>query len=261
MSLLLLTLLATNADAQQQTFTFQGTLVSTTGTPTNTAQFGATVSGEVTLNYAATPDTLDVLTGPARVGQYAIYIDGGFSLDVVTSGGFTGGTSTDGGTIVSTNDDFAVYDNPQGSYHYADVNTEGLGRGVVIRSSVAGEATDGIADFADWTPLDDDNRFVYIYIRNASAPGLLASATYTIDSFAPVVVAPNTIIVNGIDTGIEDFEYGSMTITEWMESIELVMPPRLYVPAVRLFTLQLWLQGKITFQQMRTIVAAAKQGS
>lgn len=106
-SLLLLAVTAVTASTTQAapvTYTFTATLADV-DTPYFNPYFGVTLTGTVTLD----PSAIPIVIAPIYIdGEYRKWVDGAFTINIITDTGYMAGTA-DGGTTSFENSDIPLY--------------------------------------------------------------------------------------------------------------------------------------------------------
>lgn len=199
MSCGLLAMLAMQAQAQIATYQFTGTKTE------GTAGIGNTIVGSLTLDVDAIPDYVD--PGDSG-GEYARWSNGNFSIDGMTDAGFAAGTSFGGDATLHDID--VPSDSLQGTY----LESLQLG-GTHIRGiqlfAYSYTAGDGIASVPNpWDPLSKEAHYVLIW-DNDYETYTFESGSFHLDTFT---LTPTTIVIDGCDTGIQDFVYEEQLVSE-----------------------------------------------
>ena len=82
------------------------------------------------------------------------------------------------------------------------------------RSHVLG---DGLINIQDpWTPLDEEEHFIFVVDYNFDTQEY-NFGMFSIDTFEVVIT---NIMVNGIDTGIQDFQYHGQYVTQTISNFQ-----------------------------------------
>jgi hypothetical protein len=234
-------------------FEFSGSLLFARGP--DTEQFGSSVVGSMTLDFAASPDLVDPYDDGRREGEVARW--SGFTIDAASDAGFATGSTIDGGTTYLFIDDHLDRGEPYRNgtiYNFAPSEN---GNRQVLLTATHNDGADGVAALSDWDPPGGDE--VYIIFRSWDAAGNLSDAFYSLDHYA--LVAEN-IIVGGIDTGIPDFEYNGATVTSLIEELSLeARKHRHFVNAVHQLALELWKAGLISKDERKLLREAAENAN
>lgn len=194
-------------EAQLVQYKFTGTRVG------GNADFGGAIFGVVTLDLAASPYVTQPSSG-GGCGQYAVWrsVDGNFTYDAMTSNGQTGGTSLGGNTY------FEAIDDPCRPILYGNLHCNavvaGHEIGMYFITQDPDDSGNGIAEVSDWTPLDDAMTYIRIYDQDLTTLDFQYS-NYELDTFELV---RDTIVIDGRDTGVEDFEYDGELVSERIEA-------------------------------------------
>ena len=199
--------------AQVVQFEFSGTRFG------GSEDFGETISGIATLDLDALPSITQPFTPDDGCGEYAVWsnADGEFAVQVETSGGQVADSSAGGITYFEVIDD-PCYGSPgplrYGHLHWA-FEQDGVETGIRFLTHNYGEAGDGVAAVSDWKPAEDSFTFIRIYFYDISAE-VNHFSDYRLDSFEPVV---QTIVIDGCDTGVDDFEYNGGLVSELLDEV------------------------------------------
>lgn len=246
--------------AQVQDFRFTGTLISSYGP--NTAQFGTSIEGVVTLDYGSAPDVLNTHENSTYVGQYANWRNGAFAIDGFTGGDLMLGTNINGGNTIAIVYDY-VYHYFWGSYRAGVIansfNSTDRYLSIEIQTyNTDNSEGDGVAEISDWIPLADE--YNHVLIRELDyTTGLWSSAVYSLDSFAPLVM---NIVIDGLDTGIEDFEYEGQLVSELIEAAsDSSKNHGKFVSRVAKLTNELKQAGLITDEEKEVLMEVAAESS
>lgn len=242
------------ANAQLVEVEFTGNLVAST----NPERFGATISGFVTLDYDATPDYYDDYNTASQIGQVANWLGGNFSVDAMTSNGFTAGTFFDGGQTFTNVSDFPIYFGESlvgGSV--SNFYEDGIvSRVITLASEDNTKIGDGIAELPDWSPLTDERAYIELTEFNFETFSF-DQAIYVLTSFGQ-----SNIIVAGVDTGIQDFDYQGITITDRISMFaESARNHGKYVKSVAKLTNELKAAGLISDVEKDIIMEIAAEST
>ncbi len=205
-------LLAAQVQAQTASFQFTGTLEFVSGP--DSAQFGSSVSGTLTIDYGATTDYYYRYDGPGDViGEYRDFYNQGFAIEGSTDGGFIVDSSSVDTTILQAWAEDVSSDANDASWQqngvWAALDDGSTYRALEVSSySNNVGSSDGIADFTEWSPLREDYARVFAYAYD-HATGEWSRAVYTIVFYGPLVT---NIVIDGSDTGIADFDYNGSTV-------------------------------------------------
>ena len=247
--------LATQAQAQLVTYQFTGTKES------GTAGVGNTISGSITLDVGATPDYF--YEGPG--GQYAFWTDGDFSIDGETDGGVFAGNSFGYDEDMFTS--LAVDDQPESSSPSNSIwiETYGFAYDGVFRQiyfqtyNYPGYGGDGIASVPNpWEPFTFDYQVIWIYEWDP-ATNQYESGWFGLDTFTS---APATIIIDGCDTGIQDFVYDGKLVSQHLADCAADAKNHGdYASSVARLTNELVEAGLLTGKEKGVIVSCAAKSS
>lgn len=247
-------LTANMAAAQTVQFEFTAQLESGFG-----ANFGESLSGVITVDYGTPPDSVSALN---PCGQQATWSSGLFSVDVITSGGITAGTTFDGGLISARTLDQPC--RPSASYRIENFSGNGLqGKIVQFNHADSRAAGDGIADWSEFDPADDPNTanessIVFISLSDFEA-GIFGSGFYRVDSIRPIVT---NIFVDGIDTGIADFEFeGTLVSAQIQHFAETAKNHGQFVSSIAKLANQLTKADLLTKAERNLLVDIAAKSS
>lgn len=240
--------LAAQANAQLVTYKFTGTKIS------GAAGFGTTIAGTVTLDLGAAPHTFVDTTPYHGSGQYALWLNGGFSINGMTDTGFAAGTSF-GGTTHFYNYDLPTYSRSQTMMYNSSVDGT-RERGIYI-FSVSLLVGDGLANVPNpWDPRADQYHEVFVFDYD-HATGISETGVFKLDTFT---LKPPTIIINGRDTGIDDFVYGVKLVSEHLDVCAADAKNHgNYVSCVAKLTNDLKKAGLLTAEQKSLIMSYAAQ--
>jgi hypothetical protein len=174
--------------AQVGSFVFTGRLIYAEGE--NTQQFGSVVVGVAALDYSAVPNAFEQFDDECNMGQHAEYSGQKFAINGTADGGFSTGTSIDGGTATAINDDYLVYlcgaSFQRGDFYsfYTDGVVERYIQ-IIAQGGLSYGESDGVADFVDWNPMQQNERLIFVGEYNYMTNNF-DFAYYTLESFAPV---------------------------------------------------------------------------
>lgn len=180
--------------AQIVEYEFTGTRFSGPG------RFGTTVYGVITLDVGAAPNVLFDLSYLCPSGgsaEQGLWHDGGFTINGITDTGIVAGTLLGGQTT------FVDLDAPCSTLGETYIHSRSTVAGglVVIALDTEVRATgfgDGFASVPNpWDPFASTYRVIQIVDNNQIAK-------FRLDSFT---IIPSTIIIDGCDTGVEDFDF------------------------------------------------------
>lgn len=241
---------STTSRAQLVEYEFTGSRVA------GDADFGDTIAGVVRLDFGAEPNGMQDV--PFGRNAYWTSVNGAFAIDAVTSGGLVAGTAL-GGTTYLNVFDYPLYVPPYSSgIIHIDSVVDGDQIGVSLFSSQYGEAGDGVPEVSDWTPLDDDTTEIKIYFNDA-ATGFSGFSVYRLDSFDQV---RDTIVIDGRDTGVEDFEYQGELLSDRIEAhTDAAKSHGQFVSQVNKLTRDLVKQGLLTDEERDAIMLVASESS
>ncbi|MFO0940915.1 MAG: hypothetical protein U0930_09115 [Pirellulales bacterium] len=186
-------------EAQIVKYNFTGTVLSAN------EGVGNSITGTVTLDLSATP----VLFGDFGNGQFAQYRSPGFSINAITDLGFIAGTDLGGETYMDLQD---VIEPPinEVSIESRFRNTQGSLRAILLDSR-SHQTDDGKVSIPNpWDPISFEESFIYVSDADANS-GAFVFGKYSIESFELV---PQNIMVAGVDSGIQDFQYQGKLVTE-----------------------------------------------
>lgn len=264
--------LAAQADAQLVKYRFTGTKTDGNG------DVGTTISGEVTLDLGATPHDLEQWYDSWEFdpvndyGSSSYYFhrwqDGGFSIDAVTDTGLVAGTSFGGTTV------FDEWESDYQSHYYGEDSSYQSFVSYIHNVKVEGESNRGVMVYCGsdnslrngtpgvvpnpWDPTGTDFSVIHIYDNNSST-GVSQWGDFRIDSFTLV---PTTIIIDGIDTGIDDFQYQGRLVSKHLDDCAAVAKNHgNYVSCVAKLTNALVKAGLLTGKQKGVILDAAAKSS
>ncbi|MBD3673032.1 MAG: hypothetical protein HUJ26_05855 [Planctomycetaceae bacterium] len=244
--------------AQVTEYEYSATLLFTRGP--NVEQFGTAVQGTVTIKYEAAPIILNDVSDYDKFGQYGQWRNPDATIDGVTNSGYMTGNTIDGGTTFLTIEDYFLIDDQYDSVQRGTVRNyisgNGWSKDILLSSRIYNNPdSDGLAELTDWNPLAGDEPIVII--RDWDIVTGTSEAFYSVDTFAPV---PTTIIIGGFDTGVEDFEFEGVTITETIASFSTSSPSDgKFLSDVRKLTRELEKDGLITSDQQDAINSTAEQ--
>lgn len=179
------------------------------------AEFGDSISGVVTLDLGVAPESTQDFTPDDGGGKYSVWSDetGDFAVEAVTSANFSAGSSLGGRTYFEVIDD--PYDSPP--YRSGLIHThaviDGIEIGFYFLTNHEGVAGDGIPAVSDWKPLEDEFTYIRIYEADIAA-NRFDFANYRLDSFELI---RDNIVIDGRDTGVEDFEYNGRLVSEILD--------------------------------------------
>ncbi len=246
----LLTLLITFAalfsgrtlNAQTVTYHFTGTSLS------SSEGVGTTIAGSLTLDVAAVPEG----SSGSPDGHFAVWRNGNFKANAITDTGFTTGSDLGGTTT------FQVYDVTAWPLDAVDMDVfsdDGVRQRSIRIYSGSANPGDGLVEVPNpWDPLAYETQFIYVSEYDRSTE-LFTFGLFTIDTFEMVI--PN-IIVNGVDTGIQDFQYGGKSITQTLADFAAKAKNHgAYVSSVSRFTTTLVRAGLLTCEQRSLILSIA----
>ena len=251
--LALVALPSVEAQAQTVTYHFTGTRVS--GSP----ELGDSVAGTIVLVPSAVP-TVDF---PILGGQIKFWYDGGFSVDLATEAGFVGGTETWGGSP----EEFRYTFFWDGDEPEIPVNETGIvsqffdgdylaGIAVYSGSSTVGDALASMPN--PWDPFAAEYQVVEIGFYRFST-GEEFTSFFQLDTF---VASPPNIIIDGCDTGIEDFTYQGQLVSALLAECAVgVENHGQYASCVAHLTNELKQAGLLTGEQKGVIQSCAAQSS
>ncbi len=265
--LLLAATFGSSANAQVDAYNLTGTIDwgYTYGDGGYTDLTGNSVTGQVALDRGDTPDGgLYNYNDSYAVGQSGGWTNDGFSINLDVSGlGSFGSDSTEaGGTTYYWNTDFSYY-HYYGAYQGTGVqsyNWDGNRYSyTAVYSYSFGISDDGLAEVADpWDPLADQYRYGYHYSYDYST-GVGTYFTFTLDSFD---LAPTTIIIDGCDTGVDDFEHnGSLASAQINACADSAKNHGQFVSCVAKLTNTWKKAGLITDLEKTAIMECAAQSS
>jgi hypothetical protein len=239
--------LATQANAQLVTYEFTGTKIE------GTAGIGNVVVGTLTLDVGAAPEFVEDY--PQYGGQFAHWTNGGFSIDGMTDTGFGGGTSL-GWHTQFWNNDQPLYPQSSTSIH---AFTDGYEKIIQVFSEGFVPFGDGIANVPNpWNPYAEQKQFIELQDYNA-VTGVLEWGRFSLDTFA---IPTTTIIIDGRDTGVDDFEYEGELVSELLSAYASGAKNHGdYVSRVARLTSDLKKAGLLTGAQKGLIVSYAAQSS
>ncbi|MEZ5944747.1 MAG: hypothetical protein R3C18_25455 [Planctomycetaceae bacterium] len=213
-----------SVNAQVAKYEFTGTLVSSFGS--NTDQFGGSIFGSVDLDLGTPPKSTYQYSSSGQIGQSAYWNSGAFTIDAMTSGGFLTGTTLEGGRATGEVYDLTEYYTSSTGYRSGSLSNlfqyynDGFYfayREIQLYSYGYENATgDGIAAMADWNPIADQYAYISVGDHNFLT-NEHSVAFYRLDSFVPV--SAGNIVIDGVDTGIADFDYNGSTITAQIEEL------------------------------------------
>lgn len=261
--------LASQVNAQLVTYQFTGTKIYGYG------DVGTTISGTVTLDVGAASTYYYPYDYGYDDGSYGYHsrgfneqwYNGGFSINGVTDSGFAQGTAFGGDTYFYQYSD--IYDrwDYYGAYHYESSasyiyqssydGTHSRGIYVYGRDNLAGSVTPGRVP-NPWDPAGNDYSTIYIYDYNYST-GVYEYAEFSIDSFTAV---PTTIVIDGVDTRIDDFQYQGKLVSKHLDDCAAAARNHGdYVSCVAKLTNALVKAGLLTGKQKGIIMDAAAMSS
>ncbi len=209
--------LAAPANAQLTKYRFTGT-----ATGSSNPALGTTVSGIVTIDSGTPLVDYDGTGLLVRFGETSISFE--------TSTGISGLTSEADGENFSGD-----WDRPEDGYQFTDYQTIQLVTFVSndFPSAPASDEPNQLSLFqffvgyferqqnnsaplTNWNPFEADTREIRVTFFNVAPNIERASATYELDTLELI---PNTIIVNGVDTGIKDFEFQGQQVSALLDKI------------------------------------------
>ena len=263
--------LAAQADAQLVKYQFTGTKISGSG------DIGTKISGTVVLDVGATPDYFEPYNYSwdyrpnenfygSATGFEEYWSNGGFSINAVTDSGFAVGTFLGGGTTnfyVQDADVQQHYSGDDHSYQYSQSGIEYFD----VTSNYYVDVFSGVHRLGDvvpgvvpnpWDPSGKEYRGIDIYGYSIST-GVWQWGVFTLDTFTLV---PTTIIIDGIDTGIDDFQYQGKLVSKHLADCAAAAKNHGdYVSCVAELTNALKKAGLLTGNQKGIIMNAAAQSS
>ena len=264
--------LAAQADAKLVKYHFTGTKIIGEG------DIGTKISGTVTLDVGATPDTINPFSTSwdyrpnwdsfgTYSGYYQDWYNGGFSIHAVTDSGHVVGTFLDGDTVFyEYEEDWRNYDSAGSleryQYHETNISYQGSGRYVELYgiNNVVGGLVPGVVP-NPWDPSRMEISGINIgdYQNFSSPTGGSPWGEFTLDSFTLV---PTNIIIGGIDTGIVDFQYQGKLVSESLAEFAAAAKNHGdYVSRVAKLTNDLKKAGLLTGNQKGIIMDAAAKSS
>ncbi len=262
--------LAPQADARLVTYQFTGTQYYSSGNA------GTTISGTITLDVGAASDnyypfdySYDDGSGYSfhSRGFYENWQNGEFSINAMTDTGLEVGTALGGNTAFQNSEIIHDESDHGNNYHsessvsqiyhdYYDATGHG-GVGIYGKDPLAGGVTPGLVP-NPWNPAGNEFSLIYLYNYN-HATGEVVYANYTIDSFTLV---PTTICIDGIDTGITDFQYQGKLVSQHLADCAAAAKNHGdYVSCVAKLTDALKKAGLLTNNQKQIIMNAAAKSS
>jgi hypothetical protein len=234
--------LAALSHAQVVTYRFTGTAISAS------AGMGDTVSGTVTLDVGAIPD----LFGNFPDGQFAQWLNGNFSVNAQTSTGFSVGSSLGGSTFFDAEDNTTI---PRVSYSIENLRTTAeFQRGVRIIGR-SNRLEDGIVEVPNrWVPQAEAESFIYVSDYDFGIE-LFTFGMYRIDTFELA-----NIVIQGVDTGIQDFEFNGNSFSSQIDRlIQSAANRGARISSVTTLTNQAREAGLLTNAQRATILNIVRQ--
>lgn len=258
---------STAAHAQVDAYSLTGTIdYAYTYTPTDGYTYfsGQSVAGQVTLDRGDTPNYLRDYNDSYYVGQYGQWTGDGFSvnLDVAGLGAFGSDSTEAGGTNYYWNYDLTYY-YYSGAYQGTGIQSyfyDGSRYSYTsIRSWTYGVADDGVAEVANpWDPLTDIVHYGYHYEYDYTT-GAYLFFQFTLDSFEG---APTTIVIDGCDTGIDDFDSNGQSASAQINAAaDGARNHGQFVSSVAKLTNEWKKAGLITDDEKSTIMECAAQSS
>ena len=250
--LILTTFVTVQVEAQLVNYTFTGTKTQ------GTAGIGDAVVVFITLDVGAAPDEVIDYTSLGG-GQGAIWRNGGFSINGLTSTGHAVGTAL-GGTTAFQNDDIPSFP-ANGNVITWSLWNEGHLRMIQLGSTDRMTAGDGVANVPNpWDPTAGVDPNVsgtsFISVRDYDyTTGVAEFGYYTIDVLPPPSL---NIFIDGQDTGIRDFVYSGKLVSRYLA--EFATDARNhgdYVSAVARFTDALRKADLMTKEDSRVIMGIA----
>ncbi len=248
--------LITPVQAQLAKYQFSGTRIE------GSEDYGTSIAGELTLDLGATPT--DISLFPQFCGEQGNWNDQGFSIDAMTESGFLfeGIPAAD----VDYETRFIVSDLP--CFEPPNFNRTYLTRfyygpdsrwGITVYSNDTSAPGDGVAEIpTTWDATSDPDAFVFMWFAIDSI-GLYETVRFSLDSFEAVL---STIQIDGCDTGVEDFEYDGLLVSEWLSQYaDEAKSHGQYVSRVSRLTKKLVKAGLLTDDQRELIKACASESS
>ncbi|MBD3673027.1 MAG: hypothetical protein HUJ26_05830 [Planctomycetaceae bacterium] len=257
--LVLTPMFTAETQAQVTEYEYSATLLFTRGP--NVEQFGTAVQGTITINYEAAPIILNDVSDYDKFGQYGQWRNPDATIDGVTNSGYMTGNTIDGGTTFLTIEDYFLIDDQYDSVQRGTVRNyisgNGWSKDILLSSRIYNNPdSDGLAELTDWNPLAGDEPIVIIRDWD-SVFGVTSEAFYSVDTFVPV---PTTIIIGGLNTGVEDFEYEGSTITKTITEFSASAPSDgKFLSDVRKLSRELEKAGLITSDEQAAINNTAKK--
>jgi hypothetical protein len=161
----------------------------------------------ITLDVGAVPDDIHDYTPTLGCGQYALWLDGNFSIDGVTDTGFAAGTDFGWKTVFQV-DDIPCF--PANNVYLQSYVVNGSRfRGISLISHDYHTVGDGIANVPNpWNPRAADEYAINIWDYDLNT-GVGEWGRFTID--------PANIVIDGHDTGIQDFAYAGKFVSQHLD--------------------------------------------
>ncbi|MCA8994388.1 MAG: hypothetical protein KDA88_20590 [Planctomycetaceae bacterium] len=213
-----------SVNAQVAKYEFTGTLLSSFGS--NTYQFGGSIYGSVDLDLGTPPSSTYQYSSSSFAGESANWRSGQFTIDAMTAGGFLTGTTLEGGRTTGEIFDLTNYFTSTTGYRSGSLSNtfqyynDGFFfayREIQLYSYGYENSTgDGIASMSDWNPIADQYAYISVGDHNFLT-NEHSVAFYRLDSFVPV--SAGNIVIDGVDTGIADFDYNGSTISAQIEEL------------------------------------------
>ena len=245
--------LATQAKAQLVTYQFTGTLLP----EYSSAEFGSTISGSLTLDVGATPDFVFDFTPYFGSGQLGEWRNDGFSINGMTDTGFAAGTA------LGWTNYFGNQDVPTSSFTYTVISAYSYdgshARGIQVYSVDNQTVGDGLANVPNpWDPLADEYQRVLVWDYDYTTNNY-ETAEFTLDTFT---LKPTTIIIDGRDTGIDDFVYDGKLVSKHLDEFAADAKNHGgYVSCVAKLTNELKKAGLLTDSRKDVIMSCAAKSN
>lgn len=266
--------LPAQAEAQLVAYQFTGTKIS------GEEELGTTISGIVTLDVVAPFDYFGLINRSwdwrpygydeygSHIGFYQFWRNGGFSVDAVTNSEFATGTFLGGDTyFVGFETDFknhvwgTNYDRKESGSYISNWNydretaTDRIVH-IVGYNKALGTTVPRVVP-NPWDPSANDVGEIQIAIFNNNT-GAYQYGIFKIDTFTLFT----TIIIDGIDTGIDDFQYqGKLVSKHLFKCAATANNHGDYINCVATLTNALMKAGQLTGKQKGIIMEAAVKSS
>lgn len=234
------------------------------GGGTNPEHFGDTLTGVITVDYSTPPDHI---TDQAKYcGEEARWNGGNFTVDVMTDRGYAAGSLFDGGRIeVVSRDQPCRTSSTWHSLHsisniFVDSDLVKFTQFYTVDNRERG---DGIADWFDFDPTGityggDEFSIVYLNDRDRTT-GLWRYSYYRVDSFKPLIT---NILIDEVDTGIEDFKYEGTLVSELIQTAaDSAKNHGKFVSSVARLTNELKKAGLITDEEKFILMETAAEST